>query len=140
MPAVATSEARREDQRMAAGDEAERAWTLGAARAVRAAAQVLEDDGEDLPLSVAQIENALLNFTAANPHETDADLRAEVGQLKDALISRATIEQAKGILMATSKVGPDGAFEVLKHASQRENMKLRDIAARIVADHSTSAP
>ncbi len=54
-------------------------------------------------------------------------------QLHAALDSRAVIEQAKGILMAqTDGLGPDGAFELLKSASQRENVKLRDIAARIV--------
>jgi AmiR/NasT family two-component response regulator len=49
-----------------------------------------------------------------------------------ALTSRAVIEQAKGILMAQSHVSADDAFEVLVRASQRENRKVRDIAADIV--------
>jgi GAF domain-containing protein len=54
-------------------------------------------------------------------------------QLNQAMRSRAVIEQAKGILMARSPdLGPDEAFEVLRKASQRENVKLRDIAQRIV--------
>lgn len=52
--------------------------------------------------------------------------------LSEAMRSRATIEQAKGIVMAQSNVDPDTAFEVLKQASQRENRKLRDIAEEIV--------
>lgn len=54
-------------------------------------------------------------------------------QLQEAMRSRAVIEQAKGMLMAQSPdMTPDAAFDMLRHASQRENMKLRDIARRIV--------
>jgi GAF domain-containing protein len=54
-------------------------------------------------------------------------------QLTQAMQSRAVIEQAKGILMARSpRLSADDAFDVLRKASQRENVKLRDIAQRIV--------
>jgi GAF domain-containing protein len=53
-------------------------------------------------------------------------------QLQRAMESRATIEQAKGILMAQSRVTPEEAFQLLVRASQRENRKLREIAAEIV--------
>ncbi len=54
-------------------------------------------------------------------------------QLSQALESRALIDQAKGILMArTPGLTPDGAFDLLRQASQRENVKLREIARRIV--------
>ena len=53
-------------------------------------------------------------------------------RLGEAMKSRATIEQAKGILMGAQRCGPDEAFELLIRASQRENVKLRDIAHRIV--------
>ncbi len=56
-------------------------------------------------------------------------------QLTEAMRSRAVIEQAKGMLMAGSpEMSPDDAFDLLRRASQRENVKLRDIAQRIV-DH-----
>jgi GAF domain-containing protein len=58
-------------------------------------------------------------------------------QLQEALKSRAEIEQAKGILMAQSRITADEAFNALKRASQRENIKLREIAHRIV---TASAP
>lgn len=54
-------------------------------------------------------------------------------QLSEAMKSRAIIEQAKGMLMAQSRdLTPDDAFEVLRKASQRENVKLREIAQRLV--------
>src|SRR4051812_12744988 len=53
-------------------------------------------------------------------------------QLRHAMESRATIEQAKGILISQSRVSADEAFELLVRASQRENRKLRDIATDIV--------
>lgn len=53
--------------------------------------------------------------------------------LTEAMESRAIIEQAKGILMAQSpELDADGAFALLSSASQRENVKVRDIARRIV--------
>lgn len=58
-------------------------------------------------------------------------------QLQRAMESRATIEQAKGIIMATSRCTPDEAFNVLVRASQRENRKLRDIAVDLVRRNST---
>ena len=54
-------------------------------------------------------------------------------QLQFALETRATIEQAKGILMGREGLSPEKAFDVLVRASQRENRKLREIAADIVA-------
>lgn len=54
-------------------------------------------------------------------------------QLTQAMESRSVIEQAKGMLMARSPdLTPDQAFDVLRRASQRENVKLRTIAQRIV--------
>jgi len=60
-------------------------------------------------------------------------------QLRQAMESRATIEQAKGALMAAEKITPDEAFDVLRRASQRENRKLRDIAADIVRQYTERA-
>jgi AmiR/NasT family two-component response regulator len=52
--------------------------------------------------------------------------------LTEAMESGATIEQAKGILMAAGGRSPDDAFNILVRASQRENRKLRDLALEIV--------
>jgi AmiR/NasT family two-component response regulator len=48
--------------------------------------------------------------------------------------SSSVIEQAKGMLMAAQGCDEDEAFELLVQASQRENVKLRDVAQRIVED------
>ena len=42
------------------------------------------------------------------------------------------IEQAKGILMAQHRCGPDEAFDLLRRASQRANVKVSVLATRIV--------
>jgi GAF domain-containing protein len=54
-------------------------------------------------------------------------------QLRDALITRDVIGQAKGILMAREACGADEAFEILRRASQHSNRKLRDVAQEFVA-------
>ena len=50
-----------------------------------------------------------------------------------AMKSRASIEQAKGMLMSAQHCSADDAFQMLVRASQRENRKLREIADDIVA-------
>jgi GAF domain-containing protein len=60
-------------------------------------------------------------------------------RLGEAMKSRATIEQAKGILMGAQRCGEAEAFALLTRASQRENVKLREIARRIVANASERA-
>ena len=52
--------------------------------------------------------------------------------LGEAMKHRAVIEQAKGILMGAQGSLEDEAFELLVNASQRENVKLREIAQRLV--------
>ncbi len=46
--------------------------------------------------------------------------------------SRATIDQAKGVLMGAQRCSSDEAFQILVRASQRENRKLREIAEDLV--------
>jgi GAF domain-containing protein len=52
--------------------------------------------------------------------------------LREALESRDVIGQAKGILMARRNCTADAAFELLRQASQRHNIKLREIAEQVV--------
>jgi transcriptional regulator with GAF, ATPase, and Fis domain len=57
----------------------------------------------------------------------------ELGEgLQQAMVSRAAIEQAKGILMARHKVTEEAAFEMLREVSSRRNVKLRLLAERVV--------
>jgi transcriptional regulator with GAF, ATPase, and Fis domain len=53
-------------------------------------------------------------------------------QMHDALGSRDVIGQAKGILMERYGVPADAAFGVLSRVSQAENLKLAQIARRLV--------
>jgi uncharacterized protein YwlG (UPF0340 family) len=57
------------------------------------------------------------------------------------MASRAVIEQAKGIVIATKACDPAAAFALLVEQSQAENRKLREVAAELVVQHSRcSAP
>lgn len=53
-------------------------------------------------------------------------------QLKEAIKTREVIGEAKGILIAQEGVSEDEAFDMLKRVSQNQNVKLRDIAQKIV--------
>jgi GAF domain-containing protein len=52
--------------------------------------------------------------------------------LQAAMDHRAAIEQAKGILIASTGCDPDAAFHLLVQQSQHENRKLREIATELV--------
>jgi hypothetical protein len=56
------------------------------------------------------------------------------------LASMPVIEQAKGVIMAQCGWPEDQAFDALRKASQRENIKVRDLAAMIVARTASSEP
>jgi GAF domain-containing protein len=55
-----------------------------------------------------------------------------VEQLETAMVSRATIDQAIGIMMASQRCTATEALGLLRNASQRSNVKLRTIAERVV--------
>ncbi|MCU1488610.1 MAG: hypothetical protein JWM85_15 [Acidimicrobiaceae bacterium] len=61
------------------------------------------------------------------------DSRELTENLRQALTSRSKIDQAVGIVMSAGGRDADEAFQVLVRASQRENRKLREIAADIVS-------
>jgi hypothetical protein len=65
----------------------------------------------------------------AKVHGEDA---AIVDQLRMGLESRTVIGQAQGILMERHRITPVAAFAILRTASQHTNIKLRDIAVRVV--------
>lgn len=55
-----------------------------------------------------------------------------IENLRGGITSRQLIGQATGILMARQNVDEEQAFEMLKRASQRLNIKLSSIAERVV--------
>jgi AmiR/NasT family two-component response regulator len=54
------------------------------------------------------------------------------------MASRATIEQAKGILMLLTGCGPQLAFDLLAHISSHTHRKVRDVAQSITESASGS--
>ena len=65
---------------------------------------------------------------------------AEYQNLRGAFGRRATIEQAKGILMARHGIDGDQAFEMLRAHSQRTDRKLIDVAEAVVNSHVLLLP
>lgn len=63
--------------------------------------------------------------------DADEKLAAAVAEVAT---NRATIEQAKGMLMLVYRVDADRAFEILRWRSATTNTKLRLLAEQIVAD------
>lgn len=66
-----------------------------------------------------------------------AQSRAELAQtsrddLRAALSSREIIGQAQGILMERERITAEESFDVLRRASQTLNIKLRDVAQRLI--------
>ncbi len=64
--------------------------------------------------------------------EVFSQTRQLTQNLQIALETRDVIGQAKGILMSERKVTADEAFELLRRASQRTNVKVRDVADQVV--------
>ena len=65
---------------------------------------------------------------------------AEYQSLQGAFGRRATIEQAKGILMARHSINAERAFEMLRDHSQHNGRKLSDVAAAVVESHLLLLP
>ncbi|WP_254650393.1 ANTAR domain-containing protein [Streptomyces sp. GbtcB7] len=61
------------------------------------------------------------------------ELRAITAQLRRALASRAVIDQARGMVMALTPCSSARAWDLLVDVSQHCNVKLRDVAAALVA-------
>jgi GAF domain-containing protein len=83
---------------------------------------------------LAQVQ-AFVGFAAVAVNNVARYTRAarETEHLRQAMDSRAVIEQAKGIIIAREGCTPDDAFALLARMSQHTHVKLRDVAARIVA-------
>ena len=74
-------------------------------------------------------------FVAVAVGNAEAAARAsdDVQNMRRAMVSRGVIEQAKGILMERYKITAEQAFTLLTHASQRNNLKLRDVAEELTS-------
>jgi GAF domain-containing protein len=63
----------------------------------------------------------------------------ELENVKEALVNRDVIGQAKGILMERFKITADEAFRLLAKASQQTNRKLNAVAADLAATGTLSS-
>ena len=61
-------------------------------------------------------------------------------RLQARLETMPVIEQAKGILMAQHQCGPDEAFDLMRRASQRANVKVSFLAEQIVEQVAMQKP
>jgi len=68
------------------------------------------------------------------------DASKQQENLRRAIDSRQVIGEAVGMLRAQNKVSSEQAFRMLSQASQRMNIKLREVAERIVRPPEDGAP
>ncbi|MFG2500949.1 ANTAR domain-containing protein [Streptomyces sp. NPDC048441] len=87
--------------------------------------------GAPAPVSVEQPPEP--SAVALERAEALGRLGEEVDQLQHAMVSRPLIDQACGVLMAAESCTAEEAWGILRETSQHTNVKLRDIAAAVVA-------
>ncbi len=102
--------------------------TMGALNLYSTAPDAFDDS--DVALGTVFAVHASVAMSAARQQES-LERKAE---------TRDVIGRAKGILMARSGASDDEAFAMLKAASQRMNVKLRDIAQQIVEQKPPPEP
>ena len=71
-------------------------------------------------------------LTAASEHQGASTLRAAVN-------SNREIGKAVGLLMATHGLSADDAFDMLRGASSNLNLRLAEVARRLVEQHNDDA-
>lgn len=64
-------------------------------------------------------------------HQHQKQLSAAIAEIAE---NRATIEQAKGMLMVVYGIDAEAAFDLLRWRSQEGNVKLRLLAGQVVSD------
>lgn len=130
----------------------EQRWPLFIPRAVEAGLRSMLG----VRLHVDEVEMAALNMYSTSSDTLDPDLEdfAELfasyaslalgrarreDQLKEALVSRRLIGQATGIIMERFDVDDVRAFRYLTRISNETNIKLRDVAQKVVAEKNASS-
>ena len=89
---------------------------------------VLDAESSPVADTLASFGGAMLaNATAYDQAQRTAS------QLKDAVVARSVVDQAKGILMHALGCDADDALRRLRQESQRRHVKVTEVAAEIVA-------
>jgi two-component system, response regulator PdtaR len=77
---------------------------------------------------------------AAARHAEFQTLEAEVERAQQALEDRKVVERAKGLLMSALSLSEPDAFRRLQLAARERNLRLADVAARIVEQRGLLEP
>jgi AmiR/NasT family two-component response regulator len=100
-------------------------WLIAQSQELRALAQTLARASAESRQARVRSQHARLRSEALQ--------RSEYQRLRARLETQPVIEQAKGILMAQSGYSDAEAFDLLRRASQRSNVPVRELAAQLVA-------
>ena len=90
------------------------------------------------PVDTRELEAALALATAR--HAEFEALEAEVDQARQALEDRKMVERAKGLLMSALDLSEHDAFRRLQLTARERNLRLADVASRIVEQQSLLEP
>src|SRR6185369_5799444 len=90
------------------------------------------------PVDSCELQAAL--GLAAARHAEFEELEAEVDRAQQALEDRKLVERAKGLLMSALGLSEQDAFRRLQLTARERNLRLADVAARIVEQQSLLAP
>jgi AmiR/NasT family two-component response regulator len=90
------------------------------------------------PVDSRELE-AAIGLAAARHAEFEA-LEAEVDRAQQALEDRKLVERAKGLLMAALNLSEQDAFRRLQLTARERNLRLVDVAGRIVEQQSLLEP
>jgi AmiR/NasT family two-component response regulator len=90
------------------------------------------------PVDTRELQ-AALELAAARHAEFQA-LEAEVDRAQKALEDRKLVERAKGLLMSALHLSEQDAFRRLQLTARERNLRLADVAARIVEQQSLLEP
>jgi AmiR/NasT family two-component response regulator len=90
------------------------------------------------PIDARELE-AAIELAQLRQDEFEA-LEAEVGKAQQALEDRKLVERAKGLLMSALQLSEQDAFRRLQKTARERNLRLAEVARRIVDQQSLLEP
>jgi response regulator NasT len=90
------------------------------------------------PIDARELE-AAIELAQVRQAEFEA-LEAEVGKAQQALEDRKLVERAKGLLMSALQLSEQDAFRRLQKTARERNLRLAEVARRIVEQQSLLEP
>lgn len=88
-------------------------------------------------LQTVKTAGTTLDNTRLSRFDRELLRHSDIARLVARLRTMPVIEQAKGIIVSQSRCTPEQAFRLLRQASQRNNIPVRDLAAAIVERNSS---